>query len=998
MNRIVKQVFASYYLKPKTFYRYKSDHLNSDSGTSSKTKGKKSKRYSHTLNLPVTSFPLSMKSGAAPQRELEIQQSDSFKTLYQWQRKQKWDTEFILHDGPPYANGKPHVGHVVNKVLKDITNRYKVLKKYKVHYRPGWDCHGMPIEIKAITDKTGKPIQLSPLEIRAKSKKFAERVVLEQKKAFQQWGVMGDWENIYKTLAPEYEAKQLEVFYEIYKKGNIYRDYMPVYWSPSSQSALAEAELEYNPVHVSKSVYVKFLSIMPQFSGELGEGSQVSAVVWTTTPWTLPFNQAVCYSPKIKYAFLRVGDGPEVYLCEESFVESLMKIVPVNLELIFSVEGSLLQGSTYLHPLSNKQLPFLQSGHVVEGKGTGLVHIAPAHGHDDFYVALTHNLPKECHIDEKGTYVSGCDASLIGKTVGVNANEAVISALGPRLMKCEDYTHNYPYDWRTKKPVIIRASKQWFVDLRALRPLALESLSSVSIIPQQSERGMITELNTRPYWCISRQRTWGVPMPIFYHKQTDEPLITGETVDHLKKMMLKHGSDCWWSMSVEELLPNSLLAKLNKGVSSDYVKGQDILDIWFDSGVSWASILQDYGGLADVYMEGIDQYKGWFQTSLLTSVAVKGRAPYKQIITHGFTTDEEGKKMSKSLGNVVDPEKVIFGGKDKKTEPAYGVDVLRWWVAHSHHHQHIMIGPSILEKFHEDVFKVRKCIRHILGNLHNFNPETDLVAYSSLTAFDKYLLYVLHTSLIEIENAYESISYHKITQILEKFFYSDLSSFYISNTHDRCYCNAPKDLGRRSSQTVQYYVARAMTSAFAPILPHLAEEIHQHIPGYQASSSEADSVFKLAWFHPKPEWNNKCAVTKLMPVFDMRRAVMDKLCLESPVEFDIHIYSSPKLHDLLREIQPDVTSCTSCLCEVFQTSQVSVLDVPPAIIPEDSLMVEGSTLVQLKESEQAVDVDFKILVVPATLHMCERCRRYTAKSSNTPCERCLDVIAQHWDT
>ncbi|KAH9519440.1 Isoleucine--tRNA ligase, mitochondrial [Bulinus truncatus] len=934
-----------------------------------------------------------MKNGAGVQRELDIQKTSAFQSLYQWQREQNWDQEFVLHDGPPYANGKPHVGHMVNKVLKDITNRYKVLKKQKVHYRPGWDCHGMPIEIKAITDQTGKHLQLSPLEIRMKAKTFAEKTLMEQKKTFQQWGIMGDWKNVYKTLTPDYESNQLKVFYEIYKKGDIYRDYMPVFWSPSSQSALAEAELEYNPNHVSQSVYVKFPSSLPQFSNYIVNNSRIYAVIWTTTPWTLPFNQAVCYSPKTKYILAQNVKKAEVYLCEENFFEKLKQLVVDDLETLLTVEGSQLQGSFYVHPLNNKMLPFLPSSHVLEGKGTGLVHIAPAHGHDDFNVALQNNLSKECHVDDKGTFVSGVDASLLGKTVGVDANEAVIAALGEHLIKTENYLHSYPYDWRTKQPIIIRASKQWFIDLRRLRPLALQSLSHVKIIPQQSERGMITELNTRPYWCISRQRAWGVPIPVFYHKENDEPLITSESIDHLKQLVLKHGTDCWWSLPVDQLLPANILTSVKKGETKDYVRGSDILDIWFDSGVSWASVLHDCGGKADVYMEGIDQFKGWFQTSLLTSVAIRGEAPYKQIITHGFTTDEEGKKMSKSVGNVINPEEVIFGGKDKKLQPSYGVDVLRWWVAHSHHHLHIMIGPSILEKFHEDVFKVRKCLRHLLGNLFDFNPAIDLMDYTDMNAVDKYFLNILYTTVSQMEEAYETFTYHKVIQLLEKFFYSDLSSFYIKTTHDRCYCNAATDKERRSSQSVQYHVVRHIAAAFAPILPHLAEEIFSHFP---KPNSETDSVFKVGWCYPDHRWNNSSAVHKLLPVFDIKRTLMDKLAPESPVEFDILIYSSPLLHDLLQELQPAMTSSTSPLCEIFLTSHVSILNSPPPIIPEDSLILEGSTVLQTDESSSSMEVDYKILVTSAQLQMCERCRRYTAKTTTATCDRCLHAMANDW--
>lgn len=964
-------------------------------------KAGRSKRFANTLNLPKTSFPLTIKDGAAASRERAIQKMVGFQSLYKWQREQTWDKSFVLHDGPPYANGKTHVGHVVNKVLKDITNRYKVLKKHKVHYVPGWDCHGMPIEIKAIVTKSGEYQHLPPIEIRKKARALAQKVVEEQKKSFLQWGIMGDWNSVYKTLSPEYESAQIRVFGDIYEKGYIYRDYMPVYWSPSSQTALAEAELEYNHEHVSKSVFLKFplVSIRDQFRATIGDAAKIWAVVWTTTPWTLPFNQALCYNPKLRYAFVKATKSSDVFLCEVQFVEELKTLVNEDLQILFAVDGFTLETLRYSHPLSGDCLPLLGSNHVTSGKGTGLVHTAPAHGHDDFSVASVYNLSKECHVDGSGKYVSGVDKSLLGKTVGIDANDAVLTALQPFVLKVKDYVHSYPYDWRTKKPVIIRASQQWFINTQQLCPLAVESLRTVKITPEQSKNSMIAELYSRPYWCISRQRTWGVPIPVFYNRMSGEPLICRETVEHISQLFLQHGSDCWWSYPVNVLLPDSLLAQIDKGKSSEYEKGTDILDVWFDSGVSWAYVLKDEGGEADMYMEGIDQFKGWFQTSLLTKVAAKGSAPYRQIVTHGFATDEAGLKMSKSVGNVIEPELVINGGKNKETSPSYGVDVLRWWVAHSHHHQNINIGPSLLKQFSEDVFKVRKCLRHMLGNLFDFDPSVDLLSYDELTAVDKYMLYNLHCAISQIEKSYESISYNKVIQNVEKFVYSDLSFFYFNNTKDRCYCSEAGDRSRRSSQTVQYHMTRALVSAIAPIVPHLAEEVYQHLPGSDNESSDADSIFKLGWSKLEPEWGNIQSARNLMPVFDMRREVADKIGLESPVEFDIFIHSSPKLHSVLETIQPEKSSTTSSLCEVFQTSCVSLLDCWPSVILEDdTMMVKGSTLVWEPGSDTTSEVDFNILVAPAQLNICERCRRYTAESYGTPCQRCLRVMAQDWAT
>ncbi|RUS87660.1 hypothetical protein EGW08_004583 [Elysia chlorotica] len=966
-------------------------------GDESSSKTGRSKRFANTLNLPKTSFQLTIKNGAAASRERAIQRMAGFQSLYKWQREQDWNQSFVLHDGPPYANGKSHVGHVVNKVLKDITNRYKVLKRHKVHYVPGWDCHGMPIEIKALVNASGEYEHLPALEIRQKARDLVKKVVEDQKKSFLQWGIMGDWNSVYRTLSPDYESAQLQVFYNIYEKGYIYKDYMPVYWSPSSQTALAEAELEYNHEHVSKSVFVKFplVTLRDRFKAELDDAAKVWAVVWTTTPWTLPFNQALCYNPKLRYAFVKDTTSLDVFLCEAQFVEELKTLVNGSLQTLFIVDGLALETLRYQHPLSGEVLPIVASNHVTSGKGTGLVHTAPAHGHDDFSVASVYNLSKDCHVDGQGVYTSGVDSSLLGKTVGVDADNAVLAALHPFVLKVKDYVHSYPYDWRTKKPVIIRASQQWFINTKELCPLAVESLHDVKITPEQSKNSMIAELYSRPYWCISRQRTWGVPIPVFYNKMSGEPLICRETVDHLRELILQHGSDCWWSLPMQELLPDSLLAQINKGKSSDYEKGNDILDVWFDSGVSWASVLKDVDGQADVYMEGIDQYKGWFQTSLLTSVAVKGKAPYRQIVTHGFATDEAGMKMSKSVGNVIEPEVVIYGGKNKEKSPSYGVDVLRWWVAHSHHHQNINIGPALLKQFSEDVFKVRKCLRHMLGNLFDFDPSVDCLPYNKLTAVDKYMLYNLHCAITQIEEGYESFSYNKVIQNVEKFVYSDLSTFYFSKTKDRCYCSEAGDTARKSSQTVQYYITKALISVIAPVVPHLAEEVYQHLPGSDTESSDTDSVFKLGWSTPDVEWGNVQSARDLMPVFDMRREVADKIGLEIPVEFDIFIHSSPKLHDLLRKIQPEPTSTTSSLCEIFQTSRVSVLDDRPAVVLEDDAMiVKGSTLVW--ESDSSCEVDFNILVAPAELNICERCRRYTAECYGTPCQRCLGVMAQDW--
>uniref|UniRef100_A0A803YDP5 isoleucine--tRNA ligase n=1 Tax=Meleagris gallopavo TaxID=9103 RepID=A0A803YDP5_MELGA len=585
-----------------------------------------------------------------------------FLELYSWQRQRKAKQEFCLHDGPPYANGDPHVGHALNKILKDITNRFHMMRGYKVHYVPGWDCHGLPIELKALSEIKGAE-NLSPVEIRQKAKEFAERAIEKQKAAFIRWGIMADWANCYCTFDPKYEANQLRVFHKMYDKGFIYQDYKPVFWSPSAKTALAEAELEYNEQHVSRSVYMKFplLKSPPKLASVIDGSSPTSVLVWTTQPWTVPANQAVCYMPDAEYY------------------------------------------------LSAKVSPLLPANHVTMAKGTGLVHTAPAHGMEDYSVASHHQLPTECLVDERGHFTEAAGPELKNKNVLEEGNEAVIKMLqaAGSLLKEEKYVHSYPYDWRTKKPMIIRASKQWFVNTANVKATAQEVLKKVKIIPTSAVSRMLEMLDRRTFWCISRQRCWGVPIPVFYQKDTGESLINSETITDIIKIVEQQGTDAWWTLPIEQLLSKEAVAKAGGHDVLDYVKGQDVLDIWFDSGTSWAHVLEGTEQRADVYLEGKDQLGGWFQSSLLTSVATRKKAPYKTLIVHGFTLGEKGEKMSKSIGNVVDPDVVINGGDDHTKDPPYGADVLRWWVAESNVFTEVLIGPVVLNAARDDINKVR---------------------------------------------------------------------------------------------------------------------------------------------------------------------------------------------------------------------------------------------------------------------------------------------------
>uniref|UniRef100_A0A8B9PTW0 isoleucine--tRNA ligase n=1 Tax=Apteryx owenii TaxID=8824 RepID=A0A8B9PTW0_APTOW len=664
-------------------------------------------QYRDTVLLPRSRFPAQLPGRLQPETELETQQKCGFSELYSWQRQRKTKQEFCLHDGPPYANGEPHVGHALNKILKDITNRFYMMRGYKVHYVPGWDCHGLPIELKALSEVKGVA-NLSPMEIRQRAREFAERAIEKQRSAFVRWGIMADWANCYRTFDGKYEANQLRVFYKMYDKGFIYRDYKPVFWSPSANTALAEAELEYNEQHVSRSVYMKFplLKSPPKLTSVLDGSSPASVLVWTTQPWTVPANQAVCYMPDSAYSIVKCATTGEYFILAADRVESTAAALDTQFEVMSTCED-LADGSCAHPTIPGRVSPLLPANHVTMTKGTGLVHTAPAHGMEDYNVASHHQLPTDCLVDEGGFFTEAAGPELQNKNVLEEGNEAVIQMLqaAGSLLKEEKYVHSYPYDWRTKKPMIVRASKQWFVNTASIKATAQEVLKKVKVIPTSAVNRILEMLDRRTFWCISRQRSWGVPIPVFYQKDTGECLINSETIANVIKIVEQQGTDAWWTLPIEQLLSKEAVAKAGGHDISDYVKGQDVLDIWFDSGTSWAHVLEDAEQRADLYLEGKDQLGGWFQSSLLTSVATRKKAPYKTLVVHGFTLGEKGEKMSKSIGNVVDPDVVINGGEDHTKDPPYGADVLRWWVAESNVFTEVLIGPVVLNAARDDINK-----------------------------------------------------------------------------------------------------------------------------------------------------------------------------------------------------------------------------------------------------------------------------------------------------
>lgn len=867
-----------------------------------------------------------------------------------------------------------------------------------VHFKPGWDCHGLPIELRALAECGEQAKTLSPMEIRQKAREFAERTIERQRAAFIRWGVMADWDNCYYTFDKQYEAKQLEVFHQMFDKGYIYQDYKPVFWSPSTRTALAEAELEYNQQHVSRSVYVKFPLLKTPSKITSENASSVNALIWTTQPWTIPANQAVCYMPNAKYSLVKCLNTEELYLLGAECIDSTAAILETQFEILQTVNGSDLEGGVCTHPtIPGRQSRLLPANHVTMQKGTGLVHTAPAHGMEDYSVASQHELSVDCLVDEDGIFTEAAGSDLQNKFVLTEGNETVIQMLqgSKMLLKEDDVQHSYPYDWRTKKPVIIRSSKQWFIDTGKIKDQAQELLKKVKMVPQSAMNSMLAMLDRRTYWCISRQRCWGVPIPVFYHKETAEPLINKYTRDHLINLMKEHGTDCWWTLPLDQLLTKEILIKSGGSDVSNYVKGEDILDIWFDSGISWANVLSDVDNIADVYLEGKDQLGGWFQSSLLTSVAVKKQVPFRKLIVHGFTLNETGEKMSKSLGNVVDPDIVINGGQDLNQDPPYGADILRWWVAESNVFTEVLIGQKILQAAKEDVFKLRNTLRFLLGNLYNFNPEIDRVSNEEMLLVDQYMLHLLQDYGIKVTEAYKEYDFGKVIRLMLAFINRELSNFYFSIIKDRLYCEDEKHPKRRSCQTVLDEALDVITRSVAPILPHLAEEIFQHL----SNTKEPLSVFHTGWIKTSSVWKKPGIVEAIEGACAIRDSFLSSIPGKNTSEYDVTIIIEPSLLlELMEQLQKDQVSSTSELNELMMASHTTLLTSVPRDLPADTDLIDGKFIINLEGGDLIEESRYVVIVQQAAKEKCPRCKKYTSDMALNPCPRCLEVIAGKWTT
>jgi len=944
--------------------------------------------YKNTVNLPQTKFDM---RANATKREPEIQKLWEDNQVFTRLSQQNPGESFILHDGPPYANGSLHIGHALNKILKDIINRYQLLRGRKVNYIPGWDCHGLPIELKVLQNmKQAERQSLTPIQLRKKAKEFALAAVDQQKESFKRYGVWGAWENPYLTLTSEYEAAQIGVFGEMFLKGCIYRGLKPVHWSPSSKTALAEAELEYPEGHTSRSVFAAFpmTSLSDAVKSTLGEYlPNLGVTIWTTTPWTIPANLAIAVNGDLNYAVVEVGEKPFKYLIVAlDLVQRLSETFSAELTVKATVKGKDLEHSTYCHSLFDRESPIVIGGdYITTESGTGLVHTAPGHGQEDYIVGQRYGLPILAPVDGDGNFTEQA-----GKFVGLNVlgdgNQAIITALEEAgcLLKEEPYAHKYPYDWRTKKPTIFRATEQWFASVEGFRDSALKAISEVKWIPAQGENRITPMVADRSDWCISRQRTWGVPIPVFYDEETNEPLLNQQTIAHIQAIIAEKGSDAWWEMTIEELLPEQYRHNGKK-----YRKGTDTMDVWFDSGSSWAAVAQQrgLGYPVDLYLEGSDQHRGWFQSSLLTSVAINNCAPYRTVLTHGFTLDEHGRKQSKSLGNVLDPAVIIQGGKDQKKEPGYGADILRLWVSSVDYTSDQRIGNNIIKQLADIRNKIRNTARFLLGNLNDFDPEKDAVPYEELPELDRYILHRMTEVFEEITEAFDNYQFFRFFQAIQNFCVVDLSNFYLDAAKDRLYISAANGFRRRSCQTVLQIALENLAKAIAPVLCHMAEDIWQFLP-YKASYK---SVFEAGWVQVDKKWHKPELKEKWENLRDLRNDVnkvleqarIDKQ-IGSSLEAKILLYvGDEKFKASIDCLNPEKGKVVDELRYLFITSQVEVVD--------NSQRLEG-----LKYNLQTEK--WTIGVVDAEGQKCDRCWNYSThvgESSEHPllCDRCVDALA-----
>ncbi|MDI6704040.1 MAG: isoleucine--tRNA ligase [bacterium] len=896
--------------------------------------------YSKTLNLPKTDFPM---KANLPKREPEIQKVWEEEDIYNCLRRKRKDAPmYILHDGPPYANGDIHMGHALNKVLKDIIVKYKLMSGFDAPFRPGWDCHGLPIEYSVLKE-IGAETPLKPKELRKECEKYVRCFVRVQMEQFKRLGIFGDWKNPYLTINSSYSERTIEMFEKLVTAGYIYKSVKPVYWCINCQTALAEAEVEYIE-RTDPSIWVRF---------KIKDRPRSFLLIWTTTPWTLPANVAIAVHPRYEYQEIKVGE--DILIMARELVDSTMNEAGIsNYEVIRAFEGAELEEIRCTHPFIEREVKVVLGDYVTLEQGTGCVHIAPGHGIEDYETGITYKLPVISPVDERGRFTE--DVALFSGQGVFAANPAIIETLNSAgsLFHNGEVTHSYPHCWRCKKPIIFRATSQWFINLEAndLRKRTMEAIKDVEWIPDWGEERLSNMLRNRSDWCISRQRVWGVPIPAFYCKSCGEYLVSQDVIRRVREVIRRESLEAWFDKGAEEFTNGTTC---NRCGGTTFCKETDILDVWFESGSSWAAVLDRK---ADLYLEGSDQHRGWFQSSLLIAIGVKNESPYKTVLTHGFMLDKDGRAMHKSLGNVISPLSIVS---------RFGSDVLRLFIASSDYRDDIRLGEEILKRVVDTYRKIRNTFRFILGNLYDFNPSQDKVEYNDLLPIDKYILHRLQELIEEVNRSYERFEFYRVTRLIVNFCIVDLSSFYLDILKDRLYTSYRYSKDRWSAQTVLYEILRTLLPIMAPILSFTTEEIWQSLP---PDWKNEKSVYLVDFPHINEEYLNEELVKEWKELRNIREDVNYHLelarsegILKSSLEAKVLIFPSKDNVSLLRKYEEDLRS-------LFIVSQVRI----------------GTTSNKTE-----------IKVEHADGSKCSRCWNYSetvGKNGKHPvlCSRCISVI------
>ncbi|MGG2075158.1 isoleucine--tRNA ligase [Lysinibacillus irui] len=918
--------------------------------------------YKDTLLMPKTDFPM---RGNLPANEPKMQDKWNDMDINKLQMERtEGRPEFVLHDGPPYANGDIHIGHALNKVLKDMITRHRSMTGYHVNYIPGWDTHGLPIE-QALTNKGVKRKEMSVAAFRQLCEEYAYEQIDNQRTQFRRLGIRGDWENPYITLKPEFEARQIEVFGKMAEKGYIYKGLKPVYWSPSSESALAEAEIEYKDIK-SPSIYVSFA--IKDAKGVVPADAKF--IIWTTTPWTLPANLGISLNPEFIYVVVAVAT--KKFIIAKELLESVATALEwENYEVVQEVKGDALDRIVAQHPFYDRESLVMVGDHVTADAGTGCVHTAPGHGEDDYHISKQYGLGILSPLDNSGCYTE--EAPGFEGVFYNDANKLVTEKLKEvdALESLSFITHSYPHDWRTKKPVIYRATPQWFASVEAFRGELLEAVKATTFTPAWGETRLYNMIRDRGDWVISRQRAWGVPIPIFY-AENGEPIITPETISHISALFREHGSNIWFQKTAKELLPEGFTHPGSP--NGEFTKENDIMDVWFDSGSSHQGVLVERGMKypADLYLEGSDQHRGWFNSSLITSVAINGYAPYKGLLTHGFVLDGEGRKMSKSLGNVIIPQKVM---------DQYGADILRLWVASVDYTADVRISMDMLKQVSEVYRKIRNTFRFLHGNIADFDPKKERVAYAELREMDQYVYMRLQDVLKAVRAAYDRYDFAAVYHVVNNFVAVELSSFYLDIAKDVVYIEGHDNKDRRAMQTVIYDTLMTLVKIMTPIIPHTTDEMWSYL--HAQGVVEEVSVQLTDFPEVDVQANFDSLREKWEKIIDVRDDILKALeearnakTIGKSLEAKVTVYAKEDVVALLNDANIDFAQLS-----IVSAFEVAAIEEAPA----EALALEHVSIV----------------VEKATGEKCERCWSIsetvgTNEAQPTVCARCAEVVEKYY--